>query len=58
MDRGAWLVQWVEHATLDLGVMCSSPMLGVEFTFKNRNFGGTWVAYLVEQATLDLGVMN
>ena len=29
---GAWLVQFVEYATLVLGVMDSSPTLGVEFT--------------------------
>ena len=28
MTRGAWLAQSVEHPTLDLGVMNSSPMLG------------------------------
>ena len=27
---GAWVAQLVEHATLDLGVMGSSPMLGAE----------------------------
>jgi len=29
---GAWLAQWVEHVTLDLGVVSSSPTLGVEIT--------------------------
>ena len=29
---GAWLAQLVEHATVDLGVMSSSPTLGVEIT--------------------------
>ena len=28
--RGAWLAQSVEHETLDLEVVSSSPMLGVE----------------------------
>ena len=32
--RGAWLAQLVEYATLDLGVMSLSPMLGVETTLK------------------------
>ena len=31
---GKWLAQSVEHATLDLGVVSSSPMVGVEPTFK------------------------
>lgn len=33
--RDTWLAQLVEHATLDLGVMGSSPVLGVEITSKN-----------------------
>ena len=32
---GAWSAQSEEHATLDLGVMSSSPMVGVEIT-KNK----------------------
>lgn len=24
---GTWMVQWLEHVTLELGVMSSSPML-------------------------------
>ena len=28
--KGAWLVQWDERATLDLGVLSLSPTLGVE----------------------------
>ena len=32
--RGTWLAQWVEHVTLDLRVVSSSPMLGVELTEK------------------------
>lgn len=28
--RGVWLVQLVKHATLNLGVMSSRPLLGVE----------------------------
>ena len=30
--RGTWLAQLVKHATLDLGVVSSSPTLGVEIT--------------------------
>ena len=37
-DRGTWLSQSVEHATPDLGVMSSSPMLGIEITLKNKIF--------------------
>lgn len=33
---GAWLVQFVEYATLILGVTSSSPMLGIEFTQKQN----------------------
>ena len=29
---GTWLTQSVEHVTLDLGVVSSSSMLGVEIT--------------------------
>lgn len=29
---GAWLAQLVEHVTIDLGVVCLSPTLGVEMT--------------------------
>ena len=29
---GAWLAQLVEHVTLELWVVSSSPMLGVEIT--------------------------
>jgi len=32
VPRGAWLAQWEEHATLDLGLMSSSPTMGVEIT--------------------------
>lgn len=31
---GVWLAQSVECATLDLGVMNSSPRLGVEMTYE------------------------
>ena len=30
--RGALMAQWVKHATLDLGVVSLSPILGVEVT--------------------------
>ena len=30
--RGAWLAQSVGHVTLDLGVVCLSPMMGVEIS--------------------------
>ena len=33
---GAWLAQLVEQATLDIGVMSSSPMLDVKNTYKNK----------------------
>ena len=29
-EGGTWLAQSIEHVTLDLGVMSSSPTLGVE----------------------------
>lgn len=34
--RGAWLAKWVEHVTLDGGVLSSNPTLGVEFTLKKK----------------------
>ena len=34
ISRGTWLAQSIEHATRDLRVMSSSPMLGVELTEK------------------------
>lgn len=33
--KHGWQTQSVEHGTLDLGVMRSSPTLGVEIIFKN-----------------------
>ena len=30
--QGAWLVQLVEHVTLDVGVVGLSPVLGIEIT--------------------------
>ena len=35
-DRDTWLAQLVQHATLDLRVLCSSPMLSVEMTLKKK----------------------
>ena len=32
--RVAWLAQSVEHVTLDLGILSSSPTFDVEITFK------------------------
>lgn len=32
LKRGTWLVQLVEHGTLDLGVIGLNPTLGVEIT--------------------------
>jgi len=34
--RGTWLTQLVEHVTLDLGVVSSSPTLDMEPTSKNK----------------------
>ena len=48
--RGGWLAQWGEHVTLDLGVMGSSPTLGIEIPLKNTilrgRLGGTAVKRL------------
>lgn len=33
---GTWLAQSVEHAALDLEVMSSSPMLGIELILKKE----------------------
>ena len=32
----AWLAQWAEHVTLDVRVMSSGPMLGVDPTLKKK----------------------
>ena len=42
---GAWPAQFVEHLTLDLGVMSLNPTLGVETTFFFLRF-----IYLLERA--------
>lgn len=36
LDRGTWLAQSVEQATLDLRVMTLSPMLSIKITKKKR----------------------
>ena len=33
---GTWLIQWVQHATLDLRIMSSSPTLGIEPTLEKK----------------------
>ena len=33
---GAWLAQLVKHATIDLRVVNSSPMLGMEYIKKKK----------------------
>lgn len=35
-NRGARLAQLVEHTTLDVGAVSSSPTLGIELTSKNK----------------------
>lgn len=35
-ERGPWLAQSVEHATLGLRIVSSSPMLGMETTLKKK----------------------
>jgi len=35
-NTGTWLAQSAEHVALDVRVMSSSPMLGIEHTFKNK----------------------
>ena len=37
--RGAWLAQSKEHMTLDLGVVNSSPIMGMELSFKKNPWG-------------------
>ena len=38
MHWGAWLAQSEEHVTLDLRIMSSSPMLGIEVILKKNFF--------------------
>ena len=33
---GALLAQWVEHVTLELEIVSSSPALGIEITWKKK----------------------
>ena len=35
-ENGSQIAQSVEHATLDLGIMSSSPTLGTEITLKKK----------------------
>ena len=51
---GSRLAQLVEHASLDLGVMSSSPMLGTEFTLKKEKVKGPLVKVLILVSMLDL----
>lgn len=44
MERGGWLAQSVKHMTFDLGVISSSPTLGVELTKKKKRFHGKRIA--------------
>jgi len=37
---GAWLAQSVEHMTLDLGVVSSSPTLGLDIIFLKKKYKG------------------
>ena len=39
--RGAWLAQSVEHAALGLGVVSSSPILGIGLTYLRTWFKET-----------------
>ena len=43
---GTWPAQWVEHGTLNLRVMSSSPMLGIELVLKNCNDRNIIIAHL------------
>ena len=45
-------MQSVEHMTLDLRVMSSSPILGAEPTLKKRVMKGYLVAHLIKHLTL------
>ena len=44
-DGGAWLAQLVRHATLDLGVVSSSPTLGGGYRLLKRKLilGDGWM---------------
>ena len=47
------MAQLVEHATLDLYIMSSSPTLGIDYLKKKKHMRGAWLAQLEELATLD-----
>ena len=59
-----WLAQPVEHVTLDIGVMSSSPTLEGRLYLKlkkqylNKRNRGIWVAQLVEHPTFDFGSVH
>ena len=53
MEGSTWLAQSVEQMTLDLGVVSSSPTLGIEITLKNREANGTEELLLKSYLILD-----
>ena len=54
--RGAWLAQSVEHGTLDLRVISSSPTLGDYLKKqKQKTTRGAWIAQLVGCWSLGFG---
>ena len=46
--RCAWLAQSIEPTTLDLGVVCSSPIVEVEFIFKKLKSKTVLLKYLLK----------
>ena len=42
---GAWLAQVVEHGTLDLGVVSSSPMMVVEPSFYVKEGPQSYISF-------------
>lgn len=36
--RDAWLAQSIDHVIFDIGIMSSSPMMGVKFIKKKKFF--------------------
>lgn len=51
---GICLAQSAEHVTLDLGVLCLSPMLGIQFIYmhKNNKNGGKYQEKQLEDLTV------
>ena len=47
MSWGTWLVQLVEHMTLDFRVVSPSPMLGVELTLKKKTKKKVYMQWLI-----------